>query len=182
MFVSIVIYLFDLLCIFAPINGALRLSNFFEAGVKMTTLFRVWNVVETHLMSKKRLVIKAVMLFFISNNFIRNWNSQNIKQKLSKMLWPNFRYWKIIHFFHSRYYPKVKGHILKYLQINKCVCFSGTTVFKNIHTSRYLIWSDLLAFTGFLSKYFLKHCWKTLEEADIFNKLQASSAEVFFFY
>ena len=34
------------------------------------------------------------------------------------------------------------------------------TVFKNIYTSRYLIWFYLLAFTRILSKYFLKSCWK----------------------
>ena len=46
------------------------------------------------------------------------------------------------------------------------------TVFKTIHTSRYLILSDLLVFTGFLGKYFLKHCWKSVGGASIFSELQ----------
>ena len=47
------------------------------------------------------------------------------------------------------------------------------TLFKNIDTGRYLIWSDLLVCTGFLGKYFLEHCWGSVEEASIFSKLQA---------
>ena len=41
---------------------------------------------------------------------------------LSKTLRLNFRYLKIIHFLHPRYYPKIVGHILKNKQKYKCVC------------------------------------------------------------
>ena len=41
---------------------------------------------------------------------------------LSNTLRLNFRYLKIIHFLHPRYYPKIVGHILKKKQKYKCVC------------------------------------------------------------
>ena len=41
-----------------------------------------------------------------------------------------------------------------------------------VYTSWYLIWSYLLAFTGFLSKFVLKHFWKSFEDGSIFSKLQ----------
>ena len=41
---------------------------------------------------------------------------------LSNTLRLNFCYFKIIHIFHSRYHPKIIGHILRDKETNKCVC------------------------------------------------------------
>ena len=46
-----------------------------------------------------------------------NW--QKMKQMLSNILRLNFSYLKIIHIFHSRYHPKIIGHILKNKQKSK---------------------------------------------------------------
>ena len=56
--------------------------------------------------------------FFVSNTFISNarlkW--QKIKQKLSNTLRLNFRYLKIIRFFHPRYHPEIIEKVLKNVQ------------------------------------------------------------------
>ena len=59
--------------------------------------------------------------FFISNTFISN-ARQKIKQMLRNTMRLNFCYLKIIHILHSRYHPRIMGHIPKNKQKNKCVC------------------------------------------------------------
>ena len=55
---------------------------------------------------------------------------------------------------------------------------------KNIYTNRYLIGSCLFPFSGFLSNYYLKHCWKMFGEPQfsVRCKLMRTSVGVFSFY
>ena len=66
--------------------------------------------------------------FFISNTFISNarLKLEKIKHKLSNNLGLNFSYLKIIRFLHPNYHANIIRHILKSLQMNKCVCFKNT--------------------------------------------------------
>ena len=65
--------------------------------------------------------------FFYKQQFYKQRQAkiwQKIKQMLGNTLRLNFCYLKIIHILHSRYRPKIIGHILKNKQKNKCVCIS----------------------------------------------------------
>ena len=60
--------------------------------------------------------------FYKSNTFV-----SNIKQKLVKNQVKANQHPEVEFSLFERCYPKIIGHILKYLQINKCNCFNEIT-------------------------------------------------------
>ena len=68
----------------------------------------------------------GIHAFFISDTFISNARLKLAKNKVNARQHPRgwtFDIWKFFTFFiHSRYHPKIIGHILKNKQQNKSVC------------------------------------------------------------
>ena len=56
------------------------------------------------------------------------------------------------------------------------------TELKNIYSSQYPIWSCLPPFTVFLSKYFLKDCWKSLGGCSFSVRWKLMGSSVGFFF
>ena len=72
-------------------------------------------------------------VFFISNTFISKAGLKLAKNQAKAKQHPQT---KIICFVHLRYHPKIIGQTLKYLQINKCVCFSDILITNPIDTTK----------------------------------------------
>ena len=67
-----------------------------------------------------------VHAFYINTNFIKNTKLKltQIQAKATQHTQAEFSPFENYSSSSSRYYPKMIGPILKYLQINKCVCFN----------------------------------------------------------
>ena len=61
---------------------------------------------------------KVIQILFFDKQHFHKQNQVEISKKIKQK---KIHYLKIISFFHPCYNPKIIGHILKYLQINKCV-------------------------------------------------------------